>query len=169
MASSKEKIAADKQLLKNLRTAEQKLKYYYGVQNAQEELAEALKQEIKRRTRVFTYWIFGFIPVITIQRLSRAEIARIEIARQGTEIRLSSIQNNTGEWKTQVAIYEEQAKPITEECNKNFDAYLSEARPMGKDDQMIRMAIDNYDREKIKGDQALKNEMYMFLKEKLKK
>ncbi len=141
-----------------------KIEYYENNMKANSELFDCIQERIAAGYTKSTALVFGFIPVVTKNKLDSTDIARLNVELQQIEDVVYNNKQYYESWLARSKSYELKMDDITRECNQNFDAIFDKAMEV-ENNPRLAMAMKNYKNEE--GDQQLKNEYYLVLRQEV--
>lgn len=152
------------ELVKDKPQADHSVKYYKDLMEVNIEIHTEIQREIASKKVVSFHFVFGFIPVITIKRLSKLDVAMFKKRMVEIEDELFNQKQYYDNWLDRVKEHDEKMEEITNECNQNFDTVLEKAKEIKGNIRLID-TIRNYSNEN--NNQDIKNGFYMYLKQEI--
>ena len=144
--------------------ADQKVKYYKNLLQTSGEIYDSMQERIKSKRTTSIHFIFGFIPVLTINKLDKLDISLLKREQIEIEDTVFTQKQYYENWLGRINEYEEKMEEITLDCNQNFDMVLEEAKKIAYN-LRLQSVIQNY--QNPYNNQEIKNQFFFFMKKEI--
>lgn len=155
-------------MLKNEPEVTAKVDYYKGLLKAQVMLIDSIESKINRDREITIMKLFGFIPIVRVQKVSEYEKSKLLIEKIEAENQLYYQKQYFEIWLQRKREYEVYFDKLTAEVNANFDQLYTAAKEVARQNLRLSSAISQYEKSDMKDNQKTKNEFYLYIKQEVR-